>query len=398
MKNAHDFKKLFTVEKYEEIKAGEPIDNQDFEIKICDNILSNEDIDRVYTLMSEKEHSFIQQHTGQKIWSSILSDDILVKIGKAANSFSPAELNLDEIEYSVVRYSMKNGFTPQLFPHYDNRDSQRVTFNIKLGENFKWGIVVENKTYHLNPGQAIIFSGTQQQHWREKIEVKEDDYVDMIFCFFKYKEDLPHKPNYHEIMQRRTSFLQAITESKDPHIMEQFNINKEMIQEARLKREAVVLKDVSLALPPWKSFIDHLYSSLRETENLSGFTNSVGQVIFYDSGTLNCGNAQNSKIPSSFDFNSMCEKLSDMEGGCSTLINFCQENITGKHSDPMDRFYWQCIGSTVWKVGLDNEDISYELNPGDVLFLPKNLFHAVHNLTELRAGIIFSCKEEEKND
>ena len=61
----------------------------------------------------------------------------------------------------------------------------------------------------------------------------------------------------------------------------------------------------------------------------------------------------------------------------------------------MDRFYWQCIGSTTWKVGLDNEDISYTLQPGDVLFLPKNLFHAVYNNTEIRAGIIFSCMEKE---
>jgi len=383
------------LERYNNLKKEAPISNEDFEIRTFDDILTSDEIALVYEQMSKTEPVFIQEATSQKVWHDVLPQEIIKKIKQKIFEIAPEELDLDRMEYSIANYSLKNGYQPTLFPHYDTRDSQMVTFNIKLGENFKWKVFVENEGYDISVGGALIMSGTQQIHWREKIELKEEDYVDMILCFFPYKVDKPLDKDHFLIMGNRTSLLQQRTGHMDPFFVPLKEKNMQFIETARKEGKAVILeKDINMKSPSWKQFLDHFYSSLKQTENLSGYNNSVGQVIFYDSGTLNCQNAHNA-IPEVQDFNQKCEEMGGIKGGCSTLINFNKDNITGKHNDPMDRFYWQCIGSTTWKVGLDNEDISYTLEPGDVLFLPKNLFHAVYNKTEIRAGIIFSCMEEE---
>ena len=171
-------------------------------------------------------------------------------------------------------------------------------------------------------------------------------------------------------------------------------MNKDLIEKARKERQAVILEPIDLNLPQWNDFIKHFFSSLRKTDYLSGYDNSVGQVIFYDSGTLSVGSSEDF-LPEAKIFQKICKDLSGINGGVATLINLCKDNVTGKHNDPMDWLYIQCIGSTTWMVGLDNEDVAYTLNPGDALFLPKKLFHAVYNNTDLRAGLIFSCTEKE---
>ena len=44
------------------------------------------------------------------------------------------------------------------------------------------------------------------------------------------------------------------------------------------------------------------------------------------------------------------------------------------HHDPHDIFYWQILGTSFWKI--DN-DITYTLNPGDLLYLPFENSHEV---------------------
>jgi hypothetical protein len=44
------------------------------------------------------------------------------------------------------------------------------------------------------------------------------------------------------------------------------------------------------------------------------------------------------------------------------------------HHDPHDIFYWQIVGTSFWKI---DGGITYELNPGDLLYLPLENSHAV---------------------
>ena len=54
------------------------------------------------------------------------------------------------------------------------------------------------------------------------------------------------------------------------------------------------------------------------------------------------------------------------------------------HHDPYDIFYWQILGTSFWKI--DN-DVTYTLNPGDLLYLPLENSHQVW-CDGPRAGIL----------
>lgn len=58
----------------------------------------------------------------------------------------------------------------------------------------------------------------------------------------------------------------------------------------------------------------------------------------------------------------------------------------GKHKDNVDVYFLQCQGTTKWVI---EEKEIYILNMGDLLFIPKNVYHEVIPLTP-RAGISMS--------
>lgn len=50
------------------------------------------------------------------------------------------------------------------------------------------------------------------------------------------------------------------------------------------------------------------------------------------------------------------------------------DRLVSDHHDPHDIFYWQILGTSFWKI--DN-DITYKLEPGDMLYLPLENSHEV---------------------
>lgn len=58
----------------------------------------------------------------------------------------------------------------------------------------------------------------------------------------------------------------------------------------------------------------------------------------------------------------------------------------GNHNDSMDVYFWQCQGKSIWKI---ENSMDFTLEPGDLIFVPKNIWHNVIPLTP-RAGISFS--------
>lgn len=57
----------------------------------------------------------------------------------------------------------------------------------------------------------------------------------------------------------------------------------------------------------------------------------------------------------------------------------------GRHNDVMDVYFWQCQGVTKWI--FDNDEII--LNPGDLIYIPKGVFHNVVPLSP-RLGVSMS--------
>ena len=55
-----------------------------------------------------------------------------------------------------------------------------------------------------------------------------------------------------------------------------------------------------------------------------------------------------------------------------TYVSFANNSMTfGNHNDPVDVLLVQAKGSTSYRC----EDVTYTLNPGDSLFIPKGLYH-----------------------
>ena len=48
--------------------------------------------------------------------------------------------------------------------------------------------------------------------------------------------------------------------------------------------------------------------------------------------------------------------------------------LVSDHHDPHDIFYWQILGTSFWKI---DGGITYELHPGDMLYLPLENSHSV---------------------
>jgi hypothetical protein len=77
---------------------------------------------------------------------------------------------------------------------------------------------------------------------------------------------------------------------------------------------------------------------------------------------------------------------------------FGQTGGLGRHQDPCEQIHLNCIGRTYWTVEERDGTIKeYLLNPGDVIFLPTGLFHAVKTIDFPRAGIAYSIKTKDIN-
>lgn len=49
----------------------------------------------------------------------------------------------------------------------------------------------------------------------------------------------------------------------------------------------------------------------------------------------------------------------------------------GKHCDHSEVFFWQCEGSTHWKVFTLTGEEEYDINPGDIIYIPTSMPHDV---------------------
>jgi hypothetical protein len=148
---------------------------------IKQDYIVQEVLGRLYSILYWKESK--EENDGSinlKINKKIV-DKIIDVAGKKLNK----ELELESI--SFTRYSKQYG-NPNLHPHVDTKfKTPRLTFDIQLDSNLDWAIVVEGESSILKNNEALIFSGTNQVHWREKKVFNDDEYLDMLLCQFSEK-------------------------------------------------------------------------------------------------------------------------------------------------------------------------------------------------------------------
>jgi hypothetical protein len=178
-----------------------------------DNIFSQEEIDHIKSVISERD---VDLHTGLgrvQIFDieGYLLPEIINKLNAIAKDLS--DLPLEMTHAMSVEYSPLYG-KPNLPPHFDG-DTNDLIINIQLESNTVWDIGLNLETYTLNDNSALVFNANKEVHWRVHKEFKEGEYVKMMFVRFYNSEKmsdysyLPGDPN-NEIFKDAREFRDSL--------------------------------------------------------------------------------------------------------------------------------------------------------------------------------------------
>lgn len=191
---------------YNESLENSTVDNQDFKVIEIKNALPKDITDEVYESIESLEggRAYVQSFAGHKAWSPKPSENISNFLNSLMKDATGYDVNL--CEYSILRYSNEFGYKPKLFPHFDSFDhpGQRLTLDIQLQSTLDWDVFVEGDRFSLNNNDAIIFAGTQQVHWRDKVELKDGESVDMLLCHFEHVPTKPLSDNQNQILEYKS--------------------------------------------------------------------------------------------------------------------------------------------------------------------------------------------------
>jgi hypothetical protein len=190
------------------IESQEHVRDSDFNPIVIDQILTKEEIDEILQQMEEypKENIKIQTWGGQGVYVDLQpSDKIKEKLTGVMSNIIGEPMIVEQI--SIVKYSPEFDYMVKLFPHYDTRPVDMFLIDVQLKTNEPWGVIVEGKTFNLEDGQGLVFSGTSQMHWREKKVLPAHTDINMMFCWFTHVPPKYKKRDHDRIMRTRSSVL-----------------------------------------------------------------------------------------------------------------------------------------------------------------------------------------------
>ena len=185
---------------------------------IVENVLSEEEISNLYSLVQASSQEMLVKHYGQSVVDFDLPKSVENKIISISESLS-GETDLEISEYQFARYvkvidkDSGQEILPQLWPHWDNTfEEPRFTFDYQIGGNTSWPLVVEEKEFILKNNSALTFSGTHQIHWREPKSFIENEYLDMVFFHLKKRGAEPYPLSWAEEMNSKMQYYKTIYE------------------------------------------------------------------------------------------------------------------------------------------------------------------------------------------
>jgi hypothetical protein len=162
-----------------------------------DKLLSDEDADTVKAIANaaDKSTEYTVNSMFQFINNIVLPEEITNKIIKTCSDLVDGEeLILKEYNFATYRRLEKSGkvYHPSLFPHYDyNFEESTLTLDYQIDSSLDWPITVDGKEFDLVNNSAVSFMGSHQVHWRYEKEFGPDDFVQMIFFNFGFKNPKP---------------------------------------------------------------------------------------------------------------------------------------------------------------------------------------------------------------
>lgn len=171
-------------------------------------------------------------------------------------------------------------------------------------------------------------------------------------------------------------------------------MNKNIVNKALAENSPIVFKNAFPITPYWNDFILHLNHAMMQPEESARpeVNDTIGFAHFWARLTATVDHADK-WFP---QIKAVHEQINNSHPvgayGAFSVISFTStEKTTGNHNDPVDIFYWQCVGTVQW----DFSEIgaSFVLLPGDVIFLPGGLMHEIKSKTP-RAAISFTCNKQ----
>jgi len=157
---------------------------------IVDNVLSDEDIKNIYDIVNSTdfETTIVQRSMGHRAYLVSLGEDIRLKLEKTIQDIYGQDWILNA--YQFARYTTEWGYQLKLYPHFDDAfEDHKLTLDVQIKGTKPWPIVIEGNPITLKNNQGLVFSGTDQIHWREYLDFDSNDYFDMIFCHFTKVND-----------------------------------------------------------------------------------------------------------------------------------------------------------------------------------------------------------------
>ena len=160
-----------------------------------------------------------------------------------------------------------------------------------------------------------------------------------------------------------------------------------------------IIKNLIKIQSTWQNFINLINESILNKKDFEEVENKnysrTGLVRFYDKLTMVIDDVEQSKCLL-LDSNKIKNYLIENEMKPDyeiAIVSFTNsEKTTGRHFDNYDVFYVQFIGSVIWKIWEEKENI-YILHPGDCIFVPKKTYHEIKSLTP-RASVSFILNME----
>lgn len=170
-------------------------------------------------------------------------------------------------------------------------------------------------------------------------------------------------------------------------------ISKEEILKAKDSQTAVLFTDVFDDNYKWFHFINFLSYAIKQDNGSLQETNASrrkGFINFWHDLTMTLDKLDESHFPNLESKNNYLESFHPNKSmGRFGAISFTDsEPTTGKHTDPVDVMYWNCVGISQWEIFYGDESKLFVLNPGDVIFVPAKTLHEVTSLSP-RAAISF---------
>jgi len=171
---------------------------------VVDKVLTEQEIDQIYTNLNYAYGSYIMERYGQKISNFKMPESAIDKIVKLCEEISGVSgLVLEAYQFSrYEKFTKPDGTisSPKLIPHYDGFPEPRFTFDYQIRSNTLWPLFVEEEEFVLQDNQALTFVGTHQVHWRSKKDFNPGEFIDMIFCHLFLPNDSPNSQEHWDTM------------------------------------------------------------------------------------------------------------------------------------------------------------------------------------------------------